>query len=640
MNISFPRRRWCMIVGLLSLAASACDESTAPGIEIVLSQPSVDFRAVRGTATALTKRITVENSGDGRLGPVTCPANPAAWLACSVSNGNTVTLTASPGGLTASPPAASVPITAAGAPNDPQSVEVNLIIDQPVLTVSASTASFTASEGGNATTPGSATVTVTNTGAGTLASLGTIACTPTPANARVGCAVNQTAGSLTLTVDPTGLPPGTHVFPVVVSAPNDNVSKTIAITLATSAVPRISLSQQALVFQMIRGAAAPAPQTVTVSNTGGGSLGTVSCPPAPASWLTCAVSGGGSTLTFTANPAGLTTSPAAVSVPVAATGATNSPQNVNVNFTIRQPVLSVSTTSVAFTAVGGGSTTNPGLETVTVTNSGEGTLANLGTISCVPPDASPVTCAVDQATGTLTITVNPTGVIGTKLYALTVSAPNSTVSRTVVVSLSAAPGISLSPGELNFQAVRGSTTDIIKKVKVSNVGAGTLGAISCPANPTAWLTCALSTADTLVFTAKPTGLITSPVEVQVPVISVGGFNNPQNVTVNFTILQPVLALSASLVNVSIAAGGTTAPSVITVTNTGAGTLASLGTITCTPSAVRVGCAVNQGAGTLTITVNTATAPALAPGTYVFTVSVAAPNMGNSAQTVTFVVTVT
>ena len=631
--------RRLLAASLLPLAAGACTDSLDPGIEIVLSQPSVDFRAIRGTTAPITKTITIENSGDGRLGPVSCPANPAAWLACTVTNGNTVALTANPSGLATSPAAASVAITAAGAANKPQSVEVNLIIDQPTLTLSASTVSFTSTEGGAGTTPGSATVNVTNTGAGTLANLGTISCVPTPANARVSCVATQNTGVLTLSVDPTGLAPGTHVFPVSVSAPNDNVTKTITITLARAAIPRISLSQQALVFQTIRGAAAPAAQTVTVSNSGGGSLGTVSCPANPATWLTCAVSNGGSTLTFTVNPTGLTASPAAVNVNVTATGATNSPQPVTVNLNIRQPVLAVSATTVSFAAVPGGTTTTPANEKVTVTNSGEGTLANLGTIACTPPDPSPVTCAVDQASGELTFTVNPVGIVGTRVFPVTVSAPNSTVTRTVTVSISAAPGIALSPNELNFQAIRGSTTDVIKKVKVTNSGSGSLGTISCPIAPAAWLTCANGLADTLVFTAKPSGLTASPTEVLVPVTATGALNSPQNVTVNFAILQPILSVSSTIVNASVAAGGTTAPSVVNVTNVGAGALSDLGTITCTPSAARVNCAVNQGTGALSITVNTATAPALAQGTHVFSVTVSSTN-STPQQTITIVLTVT
>jgi len=632
------RHGWCVCASLI-LTTLACAESLAPGLELALSEPSVDFRAVRGTATTLTRTITVSNSGNGRLGPVSCPANPAPWLACAVSNGNAVTLTANSSGLAASPAAVPVSITAPGAPDRPQLVTVSFIIDQPVLTLSASTVGFVASDGSNATTPASAAVTVTNTGAGTLANLGAIACVPTPANARVSCAVSQSTGVLTLSVNPAGLAPATYVYPVVVSAPNDDVSKTIAVTLAMSAVPRMVLSKEALVFQAIRGGSAPASQTVIVTNSGGGSLGTISCPANPAAWLTCAVSGG-ATLTFTVNPSGLTSSPAAVSVPVTASGAINTPQSVTVGFTIRQPVLSVSTSNVNFTVAPGTGIVTPATAPVTVTNSGEGTLADLGAIACAVPQAAPLVCAVDQNTGELTLSVVAVGVAaGTQLYPVVVSAPNSSATRVVTVSIAPTPGIALSPKELHFEAVRGSTADLVKTVTVGNAGVGSLGAISCPANPATWLTCTVTNATTLTFTAKPTGLTASPLEVLVPVTASAITTGPSDVTVNLTILQPVLSLNASVVNPSVAAGGTTAPTVVTVTNTGAGTLPSLGTISCVPSDARVTCVVNQGAGTLSLTVNTATAPALAAGKYVYTVTVSAPN-NTTAQTVTIILTVT
>ena len=636
------RHSFAFLAGLTLMVAAGCSDSLEPGIEIVLSQPSVDLRAIRGTTAPIAKTISVSNSGDGRLGPVSCPANPASWLTCSVTAGNIVTLTATPTGLTASPASVSVPFTAPGAGDRTQTVSVSLIIDQPVLTLSASTANFTASEGSAGTTPGSATVTVTNTGAGSLANLGTITCAPTPANVRVGCAVNQSAGTLSLTVDPAGLAPGTYVFPVSVTSPNDNVAKTIAVTLANAAIPRLVLSQQALVFQMLRGGTAPTAQTVTVTNGGGGNLGTVSCPAAPAQWLSCAVSGGGTTLTFSVNPAGLTTSPAPVSVPVTATGATNSPQAVLVNFNLRQPVLSVDAVNVDFQANLARTATTPTAAVVTVTNTGEGTLASLGTITCAPPATSPVTCVVNQAQGELTLTVNPAGIVGTKVYPVVVSAPNSNVTRTINVTLSAGPTIGLSATELNFRAIRGTTADSVKKVKVTNTGAGTLGAISCPAAPATWLRCALGTADTLVFTANPTGLTASPADVPVDVTVVGAANTPQTITASLTLLQPILALSAPSDNFTVTAGGAPVSRIIVASNSGAGTLANLGTIGCqAPSDVHLTCSVNQTNGNITLTVTPNTAPALVAGqTRVYTVGVTATNMGNTtAPTITVVVTV-
>src|SRR5574338_1166520 len=136
MRTSRLHHPFALLLGL-ALGATACSDTLEPGIAIVLSQPAVEFRSIRGSNGALTKTITVSNSGDGRLGPVSCPPNPAPWLTCAVSSGNIVTLTATPTGLTASPAAVSVPFSAPGAADRSQAVEVSLIIDQPVLTLSA-----------------------------------------------------------------------------------------------------------------------------------------------------------------------------------------------------------------------------------------------------------------------------------------------------------------------------------------------------------------------------------------------------------------------------------------------------------------------------------------------------------------------
>ena len=626
---------------LALLASAACDASLAPSVEVVLSQPAVDFRAVRGSVLTVSRTIMVANGGSGRLGPVSCPAAPAPWLACSVANGNTVTLTADPAGLTTSPAPATVVISAPGAADHPQSIQATLVIEQPVLTLSAGSLTFAGTEGSATTTPTAATVTVTNTGAGTLGSLGTVSCTPVPADAHVSCVVNQATGLLSFSIDPTGLTAGTHVFPVRVSAPNDNVARTVTLTLALSARPRLVLSLNAVQFEAVRGSLSAPPQVVTITNGGGGALGIVSCPAAPAAWLTCSVTG--STVTLVANPTGLAASPAAASVPVSATGASNSPQAVGVTLAILQPVLSVSASTVNFTALTGATTTTPASATVAVTNTGAGALANLGVVSCIPVTAgTPVHCAVDQPSGILTFTVDPTGVAsGTHLYDVLVSAPNSGVTRTITVSfaISAPPTLQLSPAELHFKAVRGSTTNQVKTVTVSNAGGGTLGAVSCPPNPDTWLTCAVTNATTLTFTASPTGLTASPLDVTVPVSAVGASNNPQDVAVEFIIEQPVLTLSTSIANFTAATGaGTSTPAtvVVTASNSGAGTLASLGTITCSPSDPKVTCGVNGTTGALTLAANPT---GLAAGVHVYVVTVSTPNMSNAAQTVTVVLTI-
>jgi hypothetical protein len=97
---------------------------------------------------------------------------------------------------------------------------------------------LTVAQGGTAASPASPGITATNSGAGTPADLGTIGCTPTPADAHVGCAVNQSTRTLTLTVNTATLPLLTtgnkYVFTLLVTASNSNSPQTIVIVLTVT----------------------------------------------------------------------------------------------------------------------------------------------------------------------------------------------------------------------------------------------------------------------------------------------------------------------------------------------------------------------------------------------------------------------
>jgi hypothetical protein len=495
------------LIPALALVFGACDEPLDPELALILSQASVEFRALRGSTASLSQTVTVANAGGGRLGPISCNPAPASWLSCSVANGNVVTLTANPATLTQTPPQATVTLTAPGAASG-VSLQVSLRVDQPVLTLATSTASFTATEGGTTTSPATSSVTLSNTGVGSLADLGSITCAPTPANTRVTCTVNQSTGVLSVAVNPAGLTPGTYLFPVTVGAANSGVSQTFSVALTVGALPRTVLSRQSLHFQLQRGTTTPQTQTVTVTNSGGGSLGTITCS-SPVSWLTCSVSA--NTVSITANPTGLTSPPAAANVSIVAAGAANNPQLVAVTLGLDQPILTVSNSAVVFTAAEGSSVTSPSSQTVTVSNTGPGTDASLGVISC-SVDA-PVACQVDG--NQLTITANPTNLTaGVTVHQVTVTAENSNVSRTIAVAINVTRPITVAPSTVNFTATNGSTTPQSQTVTVS-YPSGTLGTLSCPATPISWLTCTPGT-NTVTFTMNPTG-VTSGNTVDVPI---------------------------------------------------------------------------------------------------------------------------
>lgn len=626
-----PSRNLVRMLPLFALAAlPACDEVMAPNPQLALSEASVEFRAIRGAPGTLSHTIGVQNAGGGRLGPVTCPEAPAAWLSCSVTNGSVVTLTANPAGFATDPPAVTL---ALAAPGGTAQVEVRLVIDAPVLAVSPGSLAFTSAEGQTAVTPASATVSVTNSGAGTLANLGSIQCTPTQTTSNVTCTVDQGAGQLTVTANATGLPPGNQIFTLRVSSEHSTVEQNIPVTISVAAAPRIGLSQELVQFQAVRGGPAPAAQTVTVSNIGGGTLGALACPANPAAWLTCAVSID-NTITLTANQTGLTQDPAAVQVPISVGGAINSPRNLEVRLRLQQPVLALSRSSVSFTATPGSTVTAPTSDTITAVNSGAGAAADLGTLACETPEASPVSCSISQTTRIIEVTVNPTGLArGRHVFPVEITAANSDVSRTLNVRLHVdnPPTLVLTPSVRHFTAIRGSVGVISQTVAITNGGTGSLGAVSCPVEPVSWLTCMVTDSTFVTLTADPTGLTASPASAIVPVSATGDTGSPRNIDVSFTIQQPILALSGNTVDFTAAPTSV----VIAASNSGAGTLENLGGIDCTVAGP-ASCAVDQATGALTFTYDPT---GLAAGTYVRIATVSAPHAGNESQTVTLVLTV-
>jgi len=509
-------------IATATLLTAACESPLDPGIELLLSQPEIELRTVRGSPQPLRASLTVRNGGGGRLGPVTCPAEPATWLACEVTPGNVVVLTADASELTESPDPVAVPLSAAGA-STPVSVAVSLVVESPALSLSATTVSFTSAEAAGTTAPDSALVTVANVGAGTLADLGAISCAPS--DPRVQCVVAPGAGTLTLRVDPTGLAPGTWLYPVTVSAPNSDVSASLSVLLTVQALPHITLSSRSVHFEAIRGVETPLARTVTVSNSGVGSLGMLSCPAAPAPWLACAVVG--NTVSLTALPGALTASPVSVTVPITATQATNSPQGIVVSLALEQPVLALSTYWANFQATPGAESASPAQMVIGLLNSGAGDLENLGNITCTVPGSAPVTCVTDVAEGRLTLAVDPENLTpGVTVYPVIVTAEHSGVTRTitVVVTTLPPPHPVLSLDELTFNFSAGATEPVSRTVVVTNGGGGELGQVSCEESPAAWLTCTVRVVDgevELQITASPVGLTGSPAPVVIAVTAAG-----------------------------------------------------------------------------------------------------------------------
>ncbi len=206
---------------------------------------------------------------------------------------------------------------------------------------------------------------------------------------------------------------------------------------ASSSSPTISLSPTSLSFSATAGGANPASKNVTVSNSGGGTLAvpTTSISYSQGSgWLTVTESGSSAPYTLVTQPAtgSLAAGTYNATVSVASSGATNTPQTYTVAFTVNpvsSPTISLSPTSLSFSAtVGGG---NPSAQNVTVSNSGGGTLAVPTTSITYGSGSGWLTVTESGSSAPYTLVTQPaTGSLAAGTYTATVSVASSGATNT------------------------------------------------------------------------------------------------------------------------------------------------------------------------------------------------------------------
>lgn len=313
---------------------------------------TLSFSAAMNGANPSGQTVSISHTGTDPLN--WSASDGATWLTLSPASGTgngTVTASVNVAGLAAGTHNATITIAAAGATNTPQTIPVTLTVAAtptptvaPTIGLGASSLSFTAVQGG--VNPGAQTVTINNTGTGTLnwsASDGATWLTLSPA-------LGTGTGTVTASANVTGLAAGTYTTAVTITATGatntpQTVPVTLTITTPATPAPTISRSPINLTFTASQGAANPANQIVTITNTGAGTLNWSATD--NAAWLTLspASGAGNGSVTASVSTAGLVAGSYTATVTIAATGATNTPQTVPVTLTVTAPATSSATLS-------------------------------------------------------------------------------------------------------------------------------------------------------------------------------------------------------------------------------------------------------------------------------------------------------
>ncbi len=391
--------------------------------------------------------------------------------------------------------------------------------------------------------------------------------------------------------------------------------------------PAIGTSPTSLSFTAQQGGGNPATQTLTISNTGGGT----------SSWnanesmtwlsLSSASGTGTGTVTVSVTTGTFTAGSYSGTVMLSATGASS--VIVPVTFTVTtaplSPAIGASPASFSFTAQAG---VNPAAQTLTISNTGNGTLSwsagdNAVWLTLSPASGTgngPVTLAVTTATLTA----------GSYSGLITLTAPGVTaVTVPVALTITTAPvppAIGTSPTSLSFTAQQGGGNPTAQTMTISNTGGGTL---SWSASPnTTWLAVSptSATGNGAVTASVTTGILTAGSYNGNITLSATGASS-MTVPVTFTVTAvPTISLSPTSLTYTAAQGGTN-PASQTVALTNAGGVVSW-TVSDSASWLSVSPASGSSSSTLTAAVDTT---GLAAGTYNGTITVSAT--GSSSKTV-------
>jgi hypothetical protein len=332
--------------GAVTMSATGASSVTVPVTFTVATAPvspaigasptSLSLAAKQGGANPATQTVSISNTGDGTLS--WSASDNAPWLTLSPASGTgngAVTLAVSTGTLTAGSYSGAVTMSATGASSVtvPVTFTVATASVSPAIGASPTSLSFAATQG--SANPATQTVSISNTGGGTLswsASSNTtwMAVSPASGTGNGAVTVSATTGILTA---------GSYNGNITLSA-TGATSRTVPVTFTVTAAPKISLNPSSLTYAAARGAANPANQTVSLTNTGGTLSWTVSD---SASWLSVSPASGSSssTLTTAVNTSGLAAGTYNGTITVSATG--SSSKTVGVTLTVSAPTTSSAT---------------------------------------------------------------------------------------------------------------------------------------------------------------------------------------------------------------------------------------------------------------------------------------------------------
>jgi hypothetical protein len=300
---------------------------------IGVNPASLTFAYQIGGSTPATQMVAVSSSGSA-INYTT--ATSATWLSVTPASGTTagnLTVSVNPSGLAAGTYTGNVTVTSSGAANSPKAIPVTLNVtaaQSPNMTVNPLNLSFSYQTGG--AMPASKTVNVTGS------SMLSYTASSSGGWLGVSPASGNTPGTLTVSVNPSGLATGTYNGSITVAGSGaSNSPQTVAVSLTVTAAqtnPSLNISPGTVSFSYASGTNTSGTQNLTVSSTGAAL--NISATASGGAWLTITPSAGSTpaTLKVSANTSGLAAGTYNGNITITSTGAANSPQTVPVQLVV------------------------------------------------------------------------------------------------------------------------------------------------------------------------------------------------------------------------------------------------------------------------------------------------------------------
>jgi uncharacterized protein (TIGR03437 family) len=232
---------------------------------------------------------------------------------------------------------------------------------------------------------------------------------------------------------------GLLTLTVMAATSNDSIN-----VMVVSSAPAIAVSQSSLQFSYTPGGTVPPAQTISVTNSGSGSLLWTATSSAP--WLTVTPTSDAapSSISVSVSPAGMSPGSYQGTVQITSSGVSNSPVSIAITLTVASagPTLAVAPQTLSFQyAIGAAA---PPAQTVSITNAGSGTLTWTASDSDSWVVLTPLT---GSAPATLTISVNPAGLAAgnysSNVQVAAAGAAGTPATITVQLSVQASSGINI-----------------------------------------------------------------------------------------------------------------------------------------------------------------------------------------------------